>query len=130
MTDFRTIRWANDPAHIAARFHDYRRLMHHWRSALPVAVHEVDYEETVAGLEGVARRLLDACGLDWDPACLEFHRTQRTIRTASLAQVRQPLYGTSVGRWKNYATACTDLFQALPVEGGRGKGTRSMEGAQ
>ena len=85
MTDFRTIRWANDPAHIASRFHEYRRLMDHWRAVLPVPVHEVDYEETVADLEGVARRLLEACGLEWDPACLEFHRTERTVRTASLS---------------------------------------------
>ena len=84
MTDFRTIRWANDPGHIAGRFREYRRLMDHWRAVLPVPVHEVDYEETVADLEGVARRLLEACGLEWDPACLEFHRTERTVRTASL----------------------------------------------
>jgi tetratricopeptide (TPR) repeat protein len=116
MTDFRTIRWANHPAHIAARFHDYRRLMDHWRAALPVVLHEVDYEDTVAGLEGVARRLMDACGLDWDPACLDFHRTQRTIRTASLAQVRQPIYRTSVSRWRHYEKALANLFEALPIE--------------
>ena len=102
MTDFRTIRWANDPAHIAGRFREYRRLMDHWRAVLPVPVHEVDYEETVADLEGVARRLVAACGLEWDPACLEFHRTERTVRTASLTQVRQPIYTTSVARWKHY----------------------------
>ena len=58
---------------------------------------EVDYEETVADLEGVARRLLAACGLDWEPACLDFHRNERPIRTASVTQVRQPIY-TAVRR--------------------------------
>ena len=110
MTDFRSIRWANDPEHIASRFRQYRRLMDHWRAVLPVPVHEVDYEETVTDLEGVARRLVAACGLEWEPACLEFHRTQRPIRTASVAQVRQPIYRRSVPRWKNYESALAELF--------------------
>ncbi len=117
MTDFRTIRWAHDPAHVASRFRDHLRLMDHWRAVLPVAVHEVDYEETVTDLEPVARRLLEACGLDWDPACLEFHRTARPVRTASLTQVRQPLYTSSVARWKHYEGALDGLFAALPSEG-------------
>jgi tetratricopeptide (TPR) repeat protein len=113
MTDFRSIRWANDPGHIASRFRQYRRLMVHWRAELPVTIHEVDYEETVADLEGVARRLLTACGQEWNPACLEFHSTQRPVRTASVAQVRQPIYTKSVARWKNYERELADLFAAL-----------------
>ncbi len=91
--------------------------MDHWRADLPVAVHEVDYEDTVTDLEPVARRLLAACGLDWDPACLEFHRTARPVRTASLTQVRQPLYTSSVARWKHYEGALDGLLAALPSEG-------------
>ena len=68
-------------------------------------IHEVDYEETVDDLESVARRLVAACGLDWEPACLEFHRTERPVRTASVTQVRQPVYKQSVARWKNYEPA-------------------------
>jgi tetratricopeptide (TPR) repeat protein len=113
MTDFRSIRWANDPAHIAARFREYRRLMDHWPAVLPVPIHEVDYEETVADLEGVARRLLAACGQEWDPACLEFHRTSRPVRTASVAQVRQPVYRGSVARWKHYERELAELFAAI-----------------
>jgi len=116
MTDFHKIRWANDPAHIAAHFREYRRLMDHWRAVLPVPIVEVDYEETVADLECVARRLLGACGLQWDPACLEFHRTRRSVRTASLTQVRQPIYTRSVARWKHYEHSLAELFQGLPVE--------------
>ncbi len=116
MTDFRSIRWANDLELIAGRFRQYRRLMDHWRSLLPMPIHEIDYEETVTDLEGVARRLIAACGLDWEPACVEFHRTRRPIRTASVTQVRQPVYMQSVARWKNYEVALADLFAGLPVE--------------
>jgi tetratricopeptide (TPR) repeat protein len=105
MTNFRHIRWASDPEHIAARFRDYERLMAHWRRVLPVPVIEVNYEETVADLEGVARLLLSGCGLEWEPACLRFHEGKRPVRTASVSQVRQPLYTRSVGRWKHYQGA-------------------------
>jgi tetratricopeptide (TPR) repeat protein len=113
MTNFRQIRWANDPDHIAARFEEYRRLMDHWRRVLPVPLQEVDYEETVTDLEGVARRLVDWCGLDWEPACLAFHEGQRPVRTASVSQVRQPIYQRSVARWKNYESALCALFDRL-----------------
>ena len=90
--------------------------MEHWRSVLNVPIHEVDYEEAVADLEPVARRLVAACGLDWEPACLEFDRTRRSIRTASRTQVRQPIYTQSVARWKNYEHELADLFAGLPGE--------------
>jgi hypothetical protein len=61
---------------------------------------DVDYEDVVADLEAQARRILAHCGLDWDPACLSFHKTNRAVRTASVVQVRQPIYRTSVGRWR------------------------------
>jgi tetratricopeptide (TPR) repeat protein len=115
MTDFSSIRWANDPSHIASRFQQYRRIMDHWLAVLPLAIHEVDYEETVNDLESVARRLIAAAGLEWEPACLEFHRTERPVRTASVGQVRQPVYKGSLERWKNYRSALAELFAALPV---------------
>jgi hypothetical protein len=114
MTDFSTIRWANDFDHIASRFRQYRRVMDHWNAVLPVPIHHVDYEETVNDLAGVASRLLSACGLEWEPACLEFHRTERPVRTASVTQVRQPVYQRSVARWRNYEQALAELFAALP----------------
>ena len=116
MTDFRSIRWANHPEHIGSRFRQYLRLMEHWQAVLPVPLHEVNYEETVADLEGVARRLVAACRLPWNPACLEFHTTRRPVRTASITQVRQPIYRRSVARWKNYERELADLFAALPVD--------------
>jgi tetratricopeptide (TPR) repeat protein len=116
MTDFRSIRWANDPEHIATRFAQYRRLIAHWESVLPVPMHAVDYEETVADLESVARRLIAACHLEWEPACLEFHRNERPVRTASVTQVRQPVYKQSVARWKHYQAPLAELFAGLPID--------------
>lgn len=116
LTNFRHIRWANDFEHIATRFEEYQRVMAHWRRVLPVQMLEVPYEETVADLEGTARRLLDWCGLEWQPACLAFHEGKRPIRTASITQVRQPLYQRSVGRWKHYQQGLGDLFARLPAE--------------
>ncbi len=119
MTNFRQIRWANDPDHIASRFAEYRRLMDHWRTVLPVPLLEVDYEDTVADLEGVARRLLAWCRLDWEPACLEFHKSDRPVRTASVTQVRQPIYTRSVARWRHYEPALGGLFVRLvPADSG------------
>jgi tetratricopeptide (TPR) repeat protein len=117
MTNFRSIRWASDPEHLASRFAQYRRVMEHWQAVLPATIHEVDYAEAVTDLEGVARRLVAACGLEWEPACLQFHRTNRPIRTASLTQVRQPIYKHAVARWKNYEHALADLFARLPADG-------------
>jgi hypothetical protein len=115
MTGFRSVRWTNDSQQIAMRFQQYDRLMKHWQAVLPATIHHVDYAETVDDLEGVARRLVDACGLPWEPACLEFHRNTRPVHTASFSQVRQPVYRSSIDRWRNYETELTDLFAALPV---------------
>jgi tetratricopeptide (TPR) repeat protein len=113
MTHFREVRWASDPQHIASRFHQYRRMMAHWRKVLPVPLLEVDYEETVADLEGVARKLVAHCGLAWEPACLEFQRAKRPVRTASTVRVREPVFKTSVERWRHYEQALAPLFARL-----------------
>ena len=113
MTRFRDVRWTNDPEHIVACFRDYQRLMEHWRAVLPVSVLEVNYEETVADLPGVARRLVEWCGLDWEPACLNFHEGKQPINTASFLQVRQPIYSNSVARWRNYERDLGPMFAAL-----------------
>jgi hypothetical protein len=115
MTHFEQVRWANDEQHIASRFQQYLRVMEHWRKVLPVPLLDVDYEETVADLETVARRLISWCGLDWESACLDFQRVERPVRTASAVQVRQPIFTTSVGRWKNYERALAPLFASLPT---------------
>jgi hypothetical protein len=122
MTRFEKLRWANDQQHIASRFHEYRRLMDHWRKVLPAPLLEVDYEETVADLEGVARKLVAHCGLAWEPSCLEFQQANRPVRTASAVQVRQPVFRTSVERWRHYEEALGWLFARLEEEGARGEG--------
>ncbi len=115
LTPFQSVYWTNDTSQIAARIGQHERLMNHWREVLPRPIHEVDYEQIVDDLEGTARRLVDACGLEWEPSCLDFHRTQCPVRTASFQQVRQPVYRGSIGRWKNYEQELADLFAALPV---------------
>jgi len=113
MTDFRKVYWSNDIEDIAARFRAYECLMDHWRRVLPVPMLEIDYETTVADLEGTARRLIGWCGLDWEPQCLLFHTRRDPVRTASAVQVRQPIYQHSVGRWKRYENVLAGLFAAV-----------------
>ena len=72
----------------------------------------------MSDLEGVARRLLSAMELDWDPACLEFHRSRRPVRTASQLQVRKPVYAGSVGRWRLYEQELAGLFAKVESQAG------------
>ena len=92
----------------------FERLMAHWAKVLPPETFlEVRYEDVVADLEGQARRIVKHVGLKWEAGCLEFHRTDRPVRTASLMQVRQPIYSTAVNRWKTYEKHLGPLFEAL-----------------
>jgi len=81
---------------------DYRRLMAHWGRVLPVPMLEVEYERLVDNTEETIRGILSFCGVEWESGCMQFYRTERGIRTPSRWQVRQPIYGSSVGRWRNY----------------------------
>ncbi len=94
-------------------YRQYERLMAHWRSVLPRPMLEVPYEALVGDPEPWSRRLLDYCGLAWDERVLRFFATERTVRTASYWQVRQPIYASSVGRWKHYRKHLGPLFAAL-----------------
>lgn len=106
-----------DQAELAAFYRNYERLMDHWRAILPAdRLIEVRYEDLVGDIETEARRLTDFCGLNWDPACVEFHKTSRTIRTASLNQVRSPLYSSSINRWRAYAPHLGPLLAGLGVD--------------
>ena len=113
MTPFKELRWAFDLRHIGLRIVQYQRIMEHWRKVLPVPMLEIDYEETVADQAAQTRRLLDFVGLPWDDACLAFHKTERLVRTASVTQVRQPIYTRSVERWRSYAPALAPLLEIL-----------------
>jgi tetratricopeptide (TPR) repeat protein len=93
----------------------YQRLMAHWRDVLPAdRFVEVDYEALVADPEPHARRLIAACGLEWNEACLAPHRNTRKIETASLWQARQPIYRTSVERWRRYEPWLGELRELAP----------------
>ena len=74
---------------------------------------EIQYEDIVADMPTQARRLIDFVGLPWNDACLSFHKTQRNVRTASVAQVRQPIYSTSVERWRHYEKYLGPLFEGM-----------------
>jgi len=90
----------SDLAHF---YRHYHRLMEHWRRALPPGVLlDVPYEALISGQETWTRRILEFLGLPWDERCLNFHRTERNVVTASYWQVRQKMYQSSVGRWRNY----------------------------
>jgi tetratricopeptide (TPR) repeat protein len=95
-------------------YRDYEAIMAHWRKVLPAdRFLEVQYEAVVDDLEGQARRMIEFIGLPWDDAVLDFHKTKRRVRTASVNQVRQPLFNTSVGRWKPFAKQLRPLTDAL-----------------
>ena len=74
---------------------------------------DIRYEDLVAEPEAAARRLIDFCGLEWDAACLDFHRNKRLVRTASITQVRQPIYSSSVQSWRHYEKFLAPLLDAL-----------------
>jgi tetratricopeptide (TPR) repeat protein len=103
-----------DLAELGRYYRAYDSLMGHWHDVLPPNVMlDIQYEDLVADIEGQARRMIRHCGLEWDPRCLDFHRTERPVRTASAVQVRQPVYKTSVNRWRKYEPFLGPLFSAL-----------------
>lgn len=106
--------WAYDLAEIGRYYKAYRKLMAHWEKLFPGDILEVAYEDLVAKQEEQSRRLLAFCNLEWDDRCLSFHETERQVRTASAAQVRQPIYGDSVKRWKKYEKYLAPLLENLP----------------
>jgi tetratricopeptide (TPR) repeat protein len=106
-----------DLGEIAQYYAAYRRLMDHWRITLPGAVHDASYEALVADQLGETRKLLEYCGLEWEDACVEFHRNPAPITTASASQVRRPLYDTSVSQWRHYEMQLADLKTALAAQG-------------
>ena len=109
--------YATDRGDLVFFFRQYQRLMAHWRQVLPPdRLIDVDYEVLVADPVPQARRLIAACGLEWDDACLAPHRNTRAIKTASLWQARQPVYKTSVERWRRYEPWLGEFRELLPAK--------------
>jgi tetratricopeptide (TPR) repeat protein len=98
---------------ISRYYRTYLELMRHWDCVLPGKVLRVQYEDVVEDLEGHVRRLLDFCGLEFEPQCIEFHKTERSVRTASSEQVRQPLSRTGLEQWKHFEPWLDPLKDAL-----------------
>jgi tetratricopeptide (TPR) repeat protein len=110
-------RFSYDLGELGRFYRAYESLMGHWRSVLPSGVMlEVQYEQLITDLEAEARRMVAHCGLSWNEACLSFQATQRPVRTASAVQVRQPIYRSSIGRWRPYARQLGPLIEALGVD--------------
>ncbi|NIR30129.1 MAG: tetratricopeptide repeat protein [Gammaproteobacteria bacterium] len=107
------LRFTYDMEHLGIAYRGYERLIAHWREALPLRMLDVQYEALVADLEQVSRELIEFLELPWDERCLAFHEQERDVRTASFWQVRQPLYASSVGRWRRYEKHLDPLIHAL-----------------
>lgn len=105
--------YATSLTHLAAAYRAYVRIMSHWMKILDLPVLDVRYEDVVNDQEAQSRRIVEFCGLPWDDACLAFHRSGRLTRTASLDQVKQPIYRSSMQRWKRYEPRIQPLIQAL-----------------
>ena len=109
----------------------YKDIMAHWHKVLPAGtILDVRYEDVVADTEGKARELIDFVGLDWDPACIEFYNSKRAVKTASVAQVRKPIYTQSVERWRRYGPGLQPLVDALgyvPEDAGAKKASKKEE---
>lgn len=104
---------------LALHYQNYQKLMEHWRKVMPADQFiEVQYEDVVKDIEVQAKRLIQYCQLKWDKRCLDFYKNERAIRTASVTQVRQPVYDSSVQRWKNYEQflkPLTDILRSYDV---------------
>lgn len=109
--------WAYNLAEIAQYYVGYRQLMDHWRKVLPGRIIEVAYEDVVSDLESEAQRLIAELGLEWEPACLDFHENKAAAATGSATQVRKKIYSSSVGRWRDYESQLKPLAEALAATG-------------
>jgi tetratricopeptide (TPR) repeat protein len=98
---------------IARYYRTYLELMRHWDEALPGRVLRVQHEEVVNDLEGSVRRMLDHCGLEFEPACVDFHKSRRSVRTPSSEQVRQPIFRDGLDQWRNFEPWLEPLREAL-----------------
>eukprot|EP01036_Dinobryon_divergens_P036186 gene36186-47054_t len=107
------LEWSLDPEHLVFEYVQYLEIMHHFRTVLPGRVTDVSYEEMVRDPEKVIRGVIGKLGLDWDPNVMQFHKTNRTVQTHSMAQVRHSVYSKSVGGWRKYASHMKPFIEAF-----------------
>ena len=91
--------------------------MHHWYSVFPKEIFQCDYDQLIANQENVSRTLIDFCNLSWEPKVLDFHKNERTVKTASVTQVRNKIYTSSVSGWKKYEKHLQPMYELLNEKG-------------
>ena len=106
-------KYSHDLKELGQYYNLYKDLMEHWHKVLPGFIHDVQYEDMIGDQAQQTRALLDFCGLEWDDACLDFHKSDRPVATASAAQVRRPIYNSSVQLWKKYEKQLAPLLETL-----------------
>lgn len=111
------IGYANDLSHIGHRYAQYRRLMTHWKRLFGADIHDAAYDDLVTDPRGVTEKLLRFLGLPWHEGCLDFQRLPNRVRTASVAQVREPLYSRSSGRWRHYERHLAPALEQIGAAG-------------
>ena len=109
--------FAYDLEKIGRYYAEYRRLMNHWEAIYPNRIHTVEYEGLVERPDATIRALLEYCDLAWDPVCLSPANAKRAVKTLSVAQVRQPIYQSAVGRWRRYERHLSPLLRVLESAG-------------
>jgi len=111
---FTTLPYTYDLGELGRHYRAYANLMEHWQAILPPGlILDVQYERLVQNFDEESRRLVAFCGLEWDEACARFHEAERPVRTASMVQVRWPLYQDAVRRWRPDAETLAPLLQGL-----------------
>ncbi len=105
--------YSNDLSDMAFAYKEYERIMNYWHENLPVKIYRCQYEDIIENHESSVRKLLEYCELEWDDAVKEYYNTPREIQTASVVQVRQPLYNTSIKRWEKYKKHLKPLIEEL-----------------
>lgn len=108
------IPYTNDLELLAVAAEEHHRTMRHWHSVCDLDIHRLEYRTLVEDQEATTRSLVEAMGLDWDPSCLAFHRNARVTVTASVDQVKQPMYRSSLDRWRDYEPWLPDSVRSLP----------------
>ncbi len=108
--------YAYDLKNLGCFYNEYRRIMKHWHEVLELPVMDIQYEDLVNDQETWSRKLIDFCGLEWDDACLDFHKSKRVVNTASNQQVTQPIYKGAMQRWRPYEKHLQPLIDALEPE--------------
>jgi len=108
--------YAYDLTNLGVYYRQYQRLMRHWREVLDIPIFDVRYEALVRDPDTLGQAMVEFCGLKWDKRCLDFHKSERSVATASFQQVRRPIYSSSLGRWRHYSEYLDPLRQPFTGE--------------